>query len=94
MEQESNMSGDLIGRKALIEFARNHKDCMVDANDIARFPAVDAVEVVRCKQCIFRFYSDSSNSYYCKKWDVDDYEEAFVEEYDFCSKGKKEIDNG
>lgn len=45
------MSSDLISRKALIEFARNHKDCMVDANDIARFPAVDAVEVVRCRDC-------------------------------------------
>ena len=55
--------GDLISRKALIEFARNHKDCMVDANDIARFPAVDAVCVVRCKDCKYLNLSEESCEY-------------------------------
>ena len=35
----------------LIEFANNSKDGTIDANDIARFPAADVVEVVRCKDC-------------------------------------------
>ena len=43
---------DLISRDALLEFARNHVGGTVDCNDIARFPAIDAVEVVRCGECI------------------------------------------
>lgn len=39
------MSGDLISRKALLEFAQNHVSKMIDCNDIARFPAVDAEPV-------------------------------------------------
>ena len=42
---------DLISRSGLMELARNHIGGTVDCNDIARFPAVDAVEVVRCKDC-------------------------------------------
>jgi hypothetical protein len=47
------MNNDLISRSALLEFAHNHIGGIVDCNDIARFPAVDAVEVVRCKDCYF-----------------------------------------
>jgi hypothetical protein len=41
----------LIDVDSLMEFARNHKDGKVDCNDIARFPTIDAVPVVRCKDC-------------------------------------------
>lgn len=41
----------LIDADALCEYANNTKDKTVDANDIMRFPTVDAVEVVRCKDC-------------------------------------------
>jgi hypothetical protein len=47
------MNDDLIGRSALLELAHNHVGGTVDCNDIARFPAVDAVEVVRCKDCVW-----------------------------------------
>lgn len=40
------MDGDLISRKALLEFAHNHVNGTVDCNDIARFPAVDAEPVI------------------------------------------------
>lgn len=40
---------DLISRSALIEFARNHFGGEIDCNDIARFPAVDAVPVVHAR---------------------------------------------
>lgn len=33
---------DLISRSALLEFAHNHINGMIDCNDIARFPAVAA----------------------------------------------------
>lgn len=40
------MQGDVVRREALIELANNHADHKIDANDIARVPAVDAVPVV------------------------------------------------
>ena len=39
------MENDLISRSALLDFAHNHIGGTVDCNDIARFPAVDAVLV-------------------------------------------------
>lgn len=40
----------LIDAWKLCEYANNLKDKCVDANDIMRFPAEDAVQVVRCKK--------------------------------------------
>ena len=39
-----------IDSDKLIEYA-NNSSIGIDANDIARFPAADVVEVVRCKEC-------------------------------------------
>lgn len=44
----------LIDAWKLCEYANNLKDKCVDANDIMRFPAEDAVQVVRCKDCKYR----------------------------------------
>lgn len=44
----------LIDADALCEYANNTKDKTIDANDIMRFPTVDAVPVVRCKDCKHR----------------------------------------
>lgn len=41
----------LIDAWKLCEYANNLKDKCVDANDIMRFPAEDAVPVIRCKDC-------------------------------------------
>ena len=41
----------LIDADALCEYANNQIDKTVDANDIMRFPRVDAVPVVRCGDC-------------------------------------------
>ena len=51
------MNDDLISRSALLEFAKNRYHQTVIPADIEDFPAVDAVEVVRCGLC--------------KHWDVD-----------------------
>lgn len=53
--------GDLISREALLEFARNHINKMIDCNDIARFPAVDA-EPVRHG----RLVSTGTDELYCE----------------------------
>jgi len=48
------MTGDLISREALLEFAHNHVGGTIDCNDIARFPAVNAAPVVHAKWMIER----------------------------------------
>lgn len=45
------MAKKYIERDALMDFANNHVNGIIDTNDIARFPAADVVEVVRCKDC-------------------------------------------
>ena len=42
----------LIDADALIKYA-NNSTVGIDANDIARFPRVDAVPVVRCRDCVY-----------------------------------------
>lgn len=41
----------LIYADALMEYCLNQKTKTIDCNDIARFPIVDAVPVVRCRNC-------------------------------------------
>lgn len=40
-----NLETKLIDANALMEFARNHTNGMIDCNDIARFPTVEAEPV-------------------------------------------------
>ena len=91
----------LIDAWKLCEYANNLKDKCVDANDIMRFPAEDAVQVVRCKDCKWCVESyDIDGAYWiCKNWhggtDSDGYchkaerkEESIadVNQYRICSK--------
>ena len=46
-----NIEKRMIDANALMAYTRNQKSRTVDCNDIARFPTVDAVEVVRCEDC-------------------------------------------
>lgn len=78
------MTGDLISREALMEFARNHVGHVVDCNDIARFPAVDAVPVMRCNMC--RYYE--TNACYCS------YHDDGMHWDGFCSCGAKMDEEG
>lgn len=52
------MNNDPISRDALLELAHNHVGGTVDCNDIARFPAVDAVEVRHGRWIINKHYGD------------------------------------
>ena len=80
------MASDLISREALLDFAHNHINGTIDCNDIARFPGVDAVEVVRCKDCIF--YQPYIQEMYEGKGDCEEHD-AMVCDDDFCSYGTK-----
>lgn len=65
---------EMFGLKGLMKVARE----MVTAS-----PTVDAVEVVRCKDCEFRNGCDSG------KGDVCDYSAVYVHPNGFCNWGKR-----
>lgn len=50
--------------------------------------AAAIAELIHCRECK---YCDTSSlgGRYCQLWDVDDCEEAFVVEDDFCSRGER-----
>ena len=58
------MAKEYIERKALMDFANNHVNGIIDTNDIARFPAADVVEVVRCKDCFYNANGTCTKSEY------------------------------
>lgn len=59
------MQNDLISKSALLEFAHNHVCGMIDCNDIARFPAIDAVPVVHAEWLLCGSDDYDAGMYYC-----------------------------
>lgn len=59
----------LIDADALIEFASNHVGGMVDCNDIARFPTVDAVEVVHGRWILEETCGKHTAKFHCSVCD-------------------------
>ena len=75
----------LIDADALIEKFNekaNMAECLVDERTAERFatfcalsdaveqmPTVDAVQVIRCKDCKFRHWDDWLEEYYCRRYD-------------------------
>ena len=86
------MQNDLISRSELLkEAAADGAYGYLDTKQIAAAPAVDAVEVVRCKDCI---YYETGKDYlpYCNH--PDSGIAYFPEEDDFCSYGERRDDDG
>ena len=83
------MSDKLISANALMEYAQNQILRSIDCNDIARFPAVDAVAVVRCGECFY--HKDScfagEGNIYC------DVHMKYFPKDGFCSSGERREDN-
>ena len=48
-------------------------------------PTIDAVEVVRCKDCANRYYDESRNLYYCTMY----YGMGDVHDENYCSFGER-----
>ena len=76
---------------------KRYDDCYY-RNDVGRCPELcgmykhkDDVRVVRCKDCKYRKRTKIGAAY-CRLWDVDDYEEVWVLEDDFCSRGERRND--
>ena len=87
---------DLIERSEVLKQLRlNHKDVVyIDKNECARrieaIPPADAVEVVRCKNCVFSkvYQNDSSGvmGRFCEAFT----QVRMVTDDDFCSYGERE----
>ena len=58
---------------------------------IDKVKAVDAVEVVRCKDCKYRYYNEYQEMYCCER--LADGFDTVVCQDDFCSYGERK-DNG
>lgn len=82
-----DLSGQAATKSAYAAFWRAGKT-------VLNLPAVDAVEVVRCKECA-SFEETCPGHGYCYYWD---YEQGMspnqVESDDFCSYGERRSDNG
>lgn len=70
----------LIDADALCTYANNNKEKTIDANDIMRFPIVDAVPVIRCKDC--KHCDEGECWKYLGIYDV-------VSDMDYCSRGER-----
>lgn len=92
-------NNDLISRSALIAehcdgcYAFEHGLCDYDACGAAKLmkeaPAVDAVEVVRCRECKWRSEDDDCTN----EWWSHDGFGTFVRDGDFCSCGERRADD-
>ena len=78
----------LIDADALCRYANNMKDKTIDANDIMRFPAVEAEPIIHCRDCKHRVYTEDGESYdldiVCDYWETDG---LYAD--DFCSAGQR-----
>lgn len=97
------MTDDIISRQATIDAI---KKCVQDMreyplpdglkkhvaeNILKDVPTIDAVEVVRCKDCKHRVYTDDGESnpddIVCDLWETDGLTEA-----DYCSRSERRTD--
>lgn len=83
------MESDLISRSALLaEYDRVHVGEAGGARKlIAEVPAVDAVEVVRCKDCLYFTACEEIDG--CSWTGFCEAGEFHTDEDDFCSRGVK-----
>ena len=80
---------DLIDKKGLIEYLDGEDLTYIEDfyNAIRRAPAVDAVEVVRCRDCSrANQYDDGSDNYVCRLGGT-------RKGSDFCSEGERREEN-
>ena len=96
-------AGDLISRKALLDVIAETAEGLADCDqqnaawamrkyairDITEAPTVDAVEVVRCRDCDYRVFDDVCKEYYCNcVYGM----YGAIADNDFCSYGERRAD--
>ena len=93
------MNEDLISRSALLEklgerarkyeySERTELTIYEDMHEVKNAPAVDAVEVIRCKDCIIRYDLDECPM--CFSFGGKSFE--FTQDDGFCHRGERRID--
>ena len=92
------MNNDLISRSALLEMATNATKYdeggwgidlrAVPVEEVLKAPAIDAVEVVRCKDCKHCSTNTPDGLHWC-----DENEIGSLCDDDFCSYGERRADN-
>ena len=79
----------LIDADALLDGREDHE--MISTHLIWNAPTIDAVPVVKCKDCIHRVYTDEGEScpddIVCDLWESDGFDET-----DYCSWGERRTD--
>lgn len=90
------MTDDLISRSALLELYADTDEIKFDVynvpvpvvrQNIIDMPAVDAVEVVRCKDCKHCSQNTPDGYHWCAE-----HERGLLEDDDFCSYGERRVD--
>ena len=86
----------LIDANALRAVLKNEEcDCEVFPWALDNAPTVDAVEVVRCKDCLYYTEEKKRCDHQCLDYDVECYDHWLeMEPTDFCSYGERRADNG
>ena len=93
------MNNDLISRSALLKLAvkpfPDALSSMVSAWDIAHAPAVDAVAVVRCKDCKHWEADRNGQTGECfhELWEDAEGWSKTTEPTEFCSRGERRSDD-
>ena len=91
------MGNDLISRSALRDqlgkyfFLYDGNDFMEVMRKVEKAPAVDAVEVVRCAECVTHSYDEERGRHWCNN-PMGNFGCALVKPDDFCSRGKRRED--
>lgn len=83
---------EYIERETVLQTLNENKiPYNVDVNYfITNAPAVDVVEVVRCKNCKYWFSPSNDDAHYCKyKYGL----QGLVAEEDYCSYGERRLKN-
>lgn len=93
------MENDLISRSALLKRQQRYTEFdeagfsmtvkAVEVEEIQKAPAVDAVEVVRCKDCAFYDFGECGNY----RMDMSDGAHFYPYPNDFCSYGERKADD-
>ena len=82
----------IAGDNELVQKTVNIQRAMRDI--IAKLPAVDAVEVVRCKDCKYLYcLSAVDRRFYCRHWPKGLEGINVIEENPFCSYGERREEN-
>ena len=93
MESEMRLiDANLLRGKQKVAEVNGKLHSVVLYTDVTEAPTVDAVEVVRCKDCKHFVQNEPYDPCECMKWTVK-WGVAYVNPDDFCSYGERKSEN-